>query len=645
MNLFNKYKVLTVAAGILLTSSCKNYLDVIPDNIPTVDHAFNNRHQAEGFLYGCYAFLPSFPNPATNPALLGGDEVWYLDPVAGINPQLWYIARGTQGTNAPLADYWASEQINYDLNGGIPFFTALRDCNIFLENIHKPFDLDDYEREQWIAEVKFLKAFYHFWLFRMYGPIPVLRENTPISAGSGETQHYREPVDSVVSYIVQLLDEAAEVLPLKIGAVTLDMGRPTKPVAMALKARVLLLAASPLFNGNSDYAQMVDNRGIQLFPQTSDPGKWHAAANAAKEAIDVAHEAGHALFDFRTTNFSANLSDETVLAMQVRGAATERWNSEIIWGDGNSNTTALQTACHPVFLANHNQGGIWRTYAPTMQVVEQFYTSNGVPIEEDIDWQGVDPLGVRTGDASHKYYIREGFETINLHFDRESRFYGAIAFDGGTYYGNGRTTSDNNMWVTQFKTGVAGGGNTPSDRYAVTGYLCKKLVHYLTSVPDNNAQISAYRYAFPIIRLADLYLMYAEALNESKDAPDATVYEYIDLVRARSGLKGVQESWTNHSINPGKPLSREGMRTIIQRERLNELAFEGSRFWDLKRWKLAEEYMNRPVRGLNIQGETTEDFYKERTLYQLHYTVKDYLWPIRQGVLQTNRNLIQNLGW
>src|SRR3546814_8461666 len=87
------------------------------------------------------------------------------------------------------------------------------------------------------------------------------------------------------------------------------------------------------------------------------------------------------------------------------------------------------------------------------------------------------------------------------------------------------------------------------------------------------------------------------------------------------------------------------MREIIRRERLNELAFEGSRFWDLKRWKLAKEYMNKPVRGLNILGETTEDFYKERTIYQLHYSDKDYLWPIRQGVLQTNQNLIQNMDW
>src|SRR5690606_3457870 len=112
---------------------------------------------------------------------------------------------------------------------------GIRDCNIFLENIHRPFDLDDFERNQWIAEVKFLKAFYHFWLLRMYGPIPIVRENIPIGAGSSEVQVYREPIDLVVSYIVELLDEAAEGLPLVPQSMALEMGRPTKPMALAVK--------------------------------------------------------------------------------------------------------------------------------------------------------------------------------------------------------------------------------------------------------------------------------------------------------------------------------------------------------------------------------------------------------------------------
>lgn len=626
-------------------ASCSNYLDVVPDNIPTVEHAFKNRHEAEGFLYGCFSFLPAFADAGANPALLGGDEVWYIDPVTGMSPRLWYIARGDQGTNAPLANYWGSKQNSDDLKGGKAIFTALSDCNIFLENIHKPYDLTEDERIRWVAEVKFLKAFYHFWLFRMYGPIPLIKENLPISSSSEEVQRYREPVEEVTAYIASLLDEAAEGLPLQIDDLMNDLGRPTQPMALALKAQLLTLAASPLFNGNPDYADITDNRGLHLFPQSYSADKWKKAADALKAAIDLAHEAGHELFDFNKTNYAGKLNEKTILAMQVRGAATEKWNKEIIWGDSNSNTDNLQRACHPIFMSGQGTGGLRKSYAPPLRVVEQFYTANGVPIEEDKDWEGVDPMGLKQATANDKLYIQEGYETINLHFNREARFYGSIIFDGGTFYGNSRTTEDNNLWVTELRFGKIGGGNTPSDRHSSTGYLCKKMIHYLSSVPDNSDQFTQHRYAFPIIRLADLYLMYSEALNEWKESPDDDVYEYIDKVRARTGLKGVVKSWKEHSLTPGKPADKEGMREIIRRERMNELAFEGIRFWDLKRWKLAETYMNRPIRGLNIMGETAQDFYQVRTVYQLKYNKKDYLWPIKQSVLLRNKNLEQNPGW
>ena len=562
-----------------------------------------------------------------------------------MSPRLWYIARGDQGTNAPLANYWGSEQNGDDLKGGKAMFTALSDCNIFLENIHKPYDLTEEERTRWVAEVKFLKAFYHFWLFRMYGPIPLIKENLPISSTSEEVQRYREPVDEVVSYIASLLDEAASDLPLQIEDLMNDLGRPTQPMALAVKAQLLTLAASPLFNGNPDYADITDNRGIHLFSQSYSADKWKTAADALKTAIDVAHEAGHDLFDFKQTNYASKLNEKTILAMQVRGAATERWNKEIIWGDSNSNTDNLQRACHPIFMGGQGTGGLRKCYAPPLRIVEQFYTENGVPIEEDKDWVGIDPMGIKTASASDKLYIQEGFETINLHFKREARFYGSIIFDGGTFYGNSRTTTDNNLWVTKLKFGNISGGNTPTDRHSSTGYLCKKMIHYLSSVPDNSDQFTQHRYAFPIIRLADLYLMYAEALNEWKATPDQEVYEYIDKVRARTGLEGVVKSWQKHSLTPDKPKNKEGMREIIRRERMNELAFEGVRFWDLKRWKLAETYLNKPIRGLNIMGETAQDFYQVKTVYQLKYAKKDYLWPIKQSVLLRNKNLVQNLNW
>jgi hypothetical protein len=140
--------------------------------------------------------------------------------------------------------------------------------------------------------------------------------------------------------------------------------------------------------------------------------------------------------------------------------------------------------------------------------------------------------------------------------------------------------------------------------------------------------------------------MYAEALNEAGEAtPDPDVYTYIDLVRARTGLAGVVESWHDHAVNPNKPLTQEGLRDIIRRERLNELAFEGSRYWDLRRWKLAEIYMNRPVRGLNIYGENAADFYQVTEVYPLKFEKKDYFAPIRTNSLIKSANLLQSPGW
>ncbi|MDD4191912.1 MAG: RagB/SusD family nutrient uptake outer membrane protein [Mangrovibacterium sp.] len=639
----NKIILILLSVWCVPIVSCKDYLDVVPDNLATIDHAFASRYEAEGFLFGCFSFIPSHCDINANPALTGGDEVWLIDNIYQVGkPELLGIAKGEQGTNAPLANYWSSQHAG-STRGGKALFTGIRDCNIFLEQIHKPADLPEWERRQWVAEVKFVKAYLYFWLFRMYGPLPLMEENLPISASPDEVQAYREPVDEMVNFIVGLLDEAVKNLPMQIMDMNIDMGRPTKPAALALKAQVLTFAASPLFNGNSDYSDITDNRGTHLFPQEYKAEKWQRAAEALKAAIDTCHSAGHALYDFHTDPMSTILNDSTVMSMQVRGAVTARWNSEIIWSDPASDPYVLQRLCLPGFFPAHASGGLLASYAPPMRIVEQFYSRNGVPIEEDPEWVNVDKYGLSQGDRNHRYYIPQGYTTMNLHFNREARFYGSISFDGGYYYGNGRITNDNALLPVELMYGSAPVFSL--DRHSSTGYLVKKLLHYMTSVPDNSAALSAYRYAFPLIRLADLYLMYAEALNEWKPAPDAEVYQYIDEVRARTGLKGVVESWENHSTTPEKPQTKEGMREIIHRERLNELAFEGPRFWDLRRWKKAEAYMNQPIRGLNIYGETAPEFYKVENVFNSSFGKKDYLWPIKQSDLLENKNLVQNPGW
>src|SRR5690554_6607000 len=149
-----KYKLIPLI--LIFFISCSEYLDVVPDNMATIDHAFQYRYQAESYLYGCYSFLPNHSNPEFAPALTGGDEIWLYDNIIqntqNYNPRMWNIAKGNQENISPIFDCWASKQDDYDLDGGRPLFTGIRDCNIFLEEIDNVKDIQDWEKEKWIGE-------------------------------------------------------------------------------------------------------------------------------------------------------------------------------------------------------------------------------------------------------------------------------------------------------------------------------------------------------------------------------------------------------------------------------------------------------------------------------------------------------------
>ena len=642
----------------MMAFSC-NFLDIVPDNIPTIDHAFRNRIEAQSYLYGLLGGMPDVGNVHQDPALAGSDEIWVQEITYIQTILLRRILIGEQSPINPRANYWSSKQNNYDLNGGKALWTTIADCNVFLENIHLPFDLLESERDFWKGEALFVKAYLHFWLFRQYGPIPLIRENLSINTGTDEIMRYREPVDEVCDYIVSLLDEAIDILPHAFETEVQQFGRPNKCIAAALKAQVLALAASPLFNCNPDFADYKDNRGIQLFPQdkSKEKEKWERAAEATKYAIDLAEEGLHCLYDARTDyQYAGQLSDETLFAMQVRGAATEAWNPEIIWGNSRTNThQALQRFCCPYFNSLHGNGSAaMRCWAPPLHVVEQFYTKNGLPIEDDAEWTGRNLWAMRTATADDRQYIRQGRETVELHFDREPRFYGSICFDQGTFFGSNWLLADNTanagtLFVTEFMFEQLNGFNNPN-RSTLTGYICKKLLNFRSSAPLASSSWSTTNYAFPIIRLADLYLLYAEALNESLDAPDQheDVYKYIDLVRERYGLEGVVKSWSDHAVDGKKnlPAGKEGMRDIILRERSIELAFEGHRFWDMQRHKRAHLEFTTSIQGWSYLGTNFNDFFVLNTNLQARrFGITEYLWPIRLDELNTNANLVQNPGW
>lgn len=341
------YKLL-LSASILLMTACADYLDIVPDDIPTIDKSFNNRTSAERFFFTCYSYLPNPVNVWGNPAMFGGDEMWWnIDQPNFANNVATFIAKGDQNSNTPYLNYWDGDSNVKSL------FIGIRDCNIFLENIDRVQDLDEYERHQWVAEVKFLKAYYHYYLMQLYGPVPIIDENLPVSASPDEVRLYREPVDEVVDYIVGLIDEAMEDLPLQIMDMTNEAGRITQPIALSIKAKALVWAASPLFNGNGDYANFVDNQGRRLVDTEYKAEKWERAAKAIKNAIDTCLLAGHDLYKYIPTR---QMSDTTAQKLTIRNAITEKWNKEIIWGS-TYDVTDIQKRCMCRLVSNNLSNG------------------------------------------------------------------------------------------------------------------------------------------------------------------------------------------------------------------------------------------------------------------------------------------------
>jgi len=635
---------------VILFFACeKDFLNVVPDNIATIDLAFNNRATAERFLSTCYTYIPEHAHIEQNFSLLAGDEIWYYaeNDFYMNNETSFRLAKGMQNVTSPYLNYWEGGR-------GAPhsLYVALRDCNIFLENLVSVPGLEEEERQRWLAEAKVLKAFYHFWLLRMYGPIPTIKTNIYVGASAEEAQVPRESVDDVVEYIVGLLDEVIEsdALPGIINYIYTEQGRITLPIAKALKAKVLVLAASPIFNGNTDFSELLDANGSHLVSQTYDANKWMLARDALLDAITTAESNGHMLYQF-TDQLPINGDiDETIIQeLSHRAGITDPFNNEIVWAFEPAWTGDLQQWSQPRWTPDHQAlfNYTKKSHAPTLNMVETFYTSNGVPIDEDINWDYANRYDVTStpeNDQYHTYYIEDDYSTAKLHLFREPRFYSTIGFDGGKWFSL-ETTNIEELPHLNAKAGAPSGKNG-FEIYSITGYFAKKLVHYENIISLQGSTIKGY--SFPIIRMADLYLNYAEALNETKESPDTEVYEYIQRVRHRAGLdvgSDLVSTWTQHSNNPNKPTTKDGMRDIIRQERMIELALEGYRYWDIRRWKLAGEYFSKPIRGWNIYRSDVEGFYEIENIFYRNFLVKDYLWPISQNELLRNPNLVQNPGW
>lgn len=634
------HRCLYLLITALVISACKkSYLEVAPDNLPRIENAFTLRAEAEKYLFTCYSYIPDDGNTTTNPAFLGGDEMC-TPIVSRSNSFAANIPRGNQNVVDPYYNYWDGT------NGSKSMFRGIRDCNVFIKNMQdmsKVPDISLDERNRWIAEGQFLKAYYHFILMRAYGPIPTVETSPNIDEPIENMKLSRMPVDSVTNFIVKYLDLAALHLPDIIQNTNNELGRLTKPAALAMKARVLVLAASPLFNGNADYTGFKDKKGVQLINTSYDPKKWERAMLASKAAIVACESAGIKLYEFPGTLFK--LSDTTKKQMNLRNAVSQKWqNSELIWGNSSSNTNNLQLITVGHFDGRSGRGanaGAIADVAATMKMADQFYTANGVPVNEDKTFVFGDKSERRVGVQAERFNNILGYTSSRYNFDRENRFYASLSFDGGVWYQESSPSrTDENTYNIQSRLGGPSSG-TP---LPPTGYFCKKLVNWKFLWGDNNS-IGIERYPWPNFRLADLYLLYAEASNEFS-GPGTDAYEYLNRIRARSGLKTIQEAWTTYSNNPGKYQTKDGLRNIIRQERTIELAMEGSRFWDLRRWKTASLELNGNVQGWDIQQSNPILYYRQLTFFSQRFVgPRDYLWPITENTLLVNENLVQNPGW
>jgi hypothetical protein len=643
---------------LLWTLSCQEYLDIVPDNIVTLEDYFSRREMALNTLTKVYSYLPSDQEPHSTTWIMGDEYVGRLDYNNNEHLRGTRIMRGLQNTQDPLIGLWSGN------NGGTALYNGIRSANTFLEYIDLAEDMSSEEITEWKAQVKFLKAYYHFLLLRQYGPIVIVDKSVPMDALDEEMFHKRSKVDDCFDYVIRLMDEA--IPDLKPQASEIELGQVDQIIAASIKARVALFRASPFFNGNKEYyGDFLDSDGEPFFPMEYKAEKWQDALKAVNEAIALCEANGVALYEYDKNVMSYDrddleLNSDIKTLYDLRMLVVDPWNRELIWGKtydyGDQYTMA--SACNirlPEKIDGKDvQGGYtetqersWQWMAAPYKILERYYTKNGLPINEDITFDMesrqniVRTPGVEEPEyASLRGILQPGKDIVNLYLNRELRFYANLGITGGYWRAHSYRIP-----TSMFYGEIAGISDRFISDHFCTGVGIQKLVH--PESKSGGAQLII-RFPYPIMRMADLYLMKAEALNEI-EGPSQKVWTEINRIRRRAGIPNVETVWSDPSlVRPeflNKHTDKDGMRDIILTERGIELAFEGHRFWDMHRHKRATAEFSTPVMGWNPYGYNAESFFIVMVKQTRRFLVRDYLWPIRLNDLDVNSNLIQNPGW
>jgi hypothetical protein len=660
-----KISLLVIAAMCFV--SCNKYLDIVPDQVTKVEDLFATKTDAIDALAKIYWYLPVLDNMHESPFLLGDEYVYEReDKNAPEKVVAQQIMRDLQSSNTPLMGVWEGK------GGGKHLYVGIRHCDLVLQHIDLVFDMSEREKNEMKAQVKFLKAYYAFMLIKQYGPIIIPQYLETDETDPDKLFRPRASIDESFDYVINLMKEAIPDLRVKVPLA--EYGQVDQTVAKSILARVLVFRASPFFNGNVDLFSTFKNiDGTHFFPQEYDKEKWKEAIDALDEAISFCESNGITLYEYSKPTYytydSAFVRERPDVAKNYynrRFVVTEPWNTNtgVIWARSDLfgyrssyNNDILSNACNMILPEGFTGAGYTealksdaasQSLGASYQMLERYYTKNGLPIDQDRTFSEATKYSIATvpkqTDPSYYDYIglmQAGDSVINLLLNREIRFYADLMITGG-YSRTHRYLIPTSMF--NGKNGGRGVENKNLDNYYPSGIGIQKMVH-----PESAAELyfAQVRFPYPFIRMADLYLMRAEAKNEYYDNPNQEVWDDVNKVRRQYGIRDVDDVWSKPelAVTVNKHKTKKGMLDIILQERAIELAFEGIHYWDMVRHNRAITEFSKPVTGWNVNGRTPKDFFLLRTIQFRRFPRSSYLWPISVAEMNINSNLVNNPGW
>jgi hypothetical protein len=460
--------------------------------------------------------------------------------------------------------------------------------------IEQPLVLNNKTEEQvrqiklvYSGEMYALRALYEFDLLRHYGGYPIISKYYSLDDPEID-QISRNKFEDCVKNIVNLCDSAIKYLDIEPIGGTGGYGRMTKGMAMAIKAKTLVYSASPLFNQPGNSNALIGYTGAN---DADVKTRWEAAAAACNDLINLKKANGSLKYTLYTNYeklFYTCPNDEYIVFISA------------------PKSNGLENSQYPPSISKSSGGGT----VPTQEFVDAFTMSNGTAY-------------VR-GTPSTQYNGRD--PRLNI----------IVGYNGSTYGTRGKIYSKTGTGAT------ADALNAVVNKSTNTGYYLRKFLD--TNVNFSIANPATTFHLFPIIRLADIYLLYAEAMNQAYGV-DADPKGYlltakgaVQKVRLRAGFTAA-DTYLNGVV------TQQQMMDKIKNERRIELAFEDQRYFDLRRWMDGDK-LNQPVSGIRIEDNGTSQSYSYFVVdAQRRFDAKMYLHPIPLSELKISPNLVQNPGW